>query len=177
MAQSIHQLCFLPSSAHLQASTLVLANILVAAFCTLQKGQLLLIHRQALHPSFSHPPADFIAILELLRPGWEALSALQIACEVLLGKEAEAKGASQNDTSQNEHAESQYTGKGSAAAGHSPWKESSLGHLKVPHAHCWFSQICSAGSAPAVCCFRRRSMRNICWISAFSFSDAPLHSL
>lgn len=73
--------------------------------------------------------------------------------------------------------ESQYTGKGCAAAGCSLWKESSLGHPKVPHTHCWFSQVCSAGSAPAVCCFRKRSMRNICWISTFSFSDAPLHSL
>lgn len=168
--------CFL-LQAHLQASALVLANILVAAYCILQKGQLLLIPRQPLHLSFSHPPADFTAILELLRPGWEALSAVQIACEILLGQEAEAKGASQNDTSQNEHTESQYTGKGPAAAGHSSWKESSLGHWKVPHTHCWFSQIRSAGSAPAVCCFRKRSTRNICWISTFSFSDALLHSL
>ena len=103
MAQSIHQLCLLPSSAHPQDSTLLLANILVAAYCTLQKWQLFLIHSQPLHLSFSHPRADFIAILELLRAGWEALSAVQIACKILLGKEAKAKGASQNDTSQNEH--------------------------------------------------------------------------
>lgn len=32
------------------------------------------------------------------------------------------------------------------------------------HTHCWFSQVYSAGSAPAVCCFEKRSVRNICWI-------------
>lgn len=146
VAQSIHQLCLLPSSARLQDSTLVLANILVAAYCTLQKGPLLLIHRQPLHLSFSHPRADFIAILELLRPGWEALSAVQIACEIVLGEEAEAKGASQNDTSQNEHRESVHR-KGLSSCRtfpveeKQPWTSESATHtlLVFPGLQCWLS--------------------------------------
>lgn len=146
VAQSIHQLCFLPSSAHLQDSTLILANILVAAYCTLWKRQLLFIHSQPLHLSFSHPHADFIAILELLRAGWEALSAVQIACKILLGKEAKAKGASHNDTSQNEHRESVHR-KGLCSCrtfsveGKQPWTFESATHtlLVFPGLQCWLS--------------------------------------
>lgn len=127
-------------------STLALANISVAAYCTLQIGQLLLIHRQPLHLSFSSPCADFIAVLELRRPGWEALSAAQIAREIMQGKEAEAKGASQNDTSQKERRESVHR-KGLCSCRmfpveeRQPWTSQSATHMLPVFSglQCWLS--------------------------------------
>lgn len=51
-------------------------------------------------------------------------------------------------------------------------RKAALG-IQKHHTHCWCSQVCSAGSASAVCCFRKRSARNICWIAALSSSGAP----